>query len=58
MIPLFLVVVGGASLKVVNPMMEKLASADAQNRFTGMHKYRQIFTGNDFNSKIEGDNNI
>jgi hypothetical protein len=32
MIPLFLVVVGGASLKIVAPMMDKLATANTQSR--------------------------
>jgi|GEM_PF-7108991 len=32
MIPLFLVVVGGASLKVVAPMMDKLATVNTQSR--------------------------
>ena len=32
MIPLFLVVVGGASLKIVSPMMDRLATANTKNK--------------------------
>jgi len=34
MVPLFIVVVAGASLKVVSPLMEKLAEVDSQNKLS------------------------